>query len=193
MKSLFPTSEGCFAAALRLALRAHEGQYRKGSSTPYIAHPMSVAAMALQYGADDEVAAAALLHDVVEDCGGAPMLERIRWGIGERVASIVDGCTDARVQPKRPWEERKRAYVARLPSLPAAAKLVVACDKLDNLRATNDDLRLQGLGALDKFSAPPARLRWYYHECFRAIAASIPSSLADRIQAELLALDPFVA
>ena len=182
-----------FATALRLAQRAHAGQYRKGSSTPYIAHPLAVAALALQHGADDEVASAALLHDAVEDGGGQPMLERIRWGLGERVATLVSGCSDACGTPKRPWEERKRAYVARLPSQPAATKLVVACDKLDNLRATHDDLRAQGRAALDKFGAPPARLRWYYHECFRAVASAIPGRLADKLEHELKAVDAWLA
>ena len=193
MGSCMTVNEGRFASALRLARRAHEGQYRKGTSTPYIAHPLAVAALALHYGADDDAASAALLHDTVEDGGGRPMLERIRWGIGERVAAIVDGCTDAYVTPKRPWEERKQAYVARLPSLPNATKLVIACDKLDNLRATNDDLRSQGRRALAKFSAPPPRLHWYYNECFRAIAAGIPFQLAERLREELRAVDPWLA
>jgi len=193
MGSCITLDEGRFASALHLARRAHEGQYRKGSSTPYIAHPLAVAALALHYGADDDVAAAAVLHDTVEDGGGRPMLERIRWGIGERVAAIVDGCTDAYGEPKRPWEERKRAYVARLPSLSNAAKLVIACDKLDNLRATHDDLRTQGRSTFEKFSAPPHRLHWYYNECVRAIAPSIPYPLAERLKAELRAVEPWFA
>jgi GTP pyrophosphokinase len=192
MTLLHPYREGRFAAALRLAQRAHDGQYRKGSSTPYIAHPLAVASLALQYGADDEVASAAVLHDAVEDGGGAPMLERIRWAIGERVAAIVEGCTDG-CAPKAPWEARKRAYVARLPSLAPATRLVVACDKLDNLRATHDDLRRLGREALAKFSAAPSRLRWYYHECFRAVAPVIPDVLAERLRREIDAIDPFLA
>jgi (p)ppGpp synthase/HD superfamily hydrolase len=193
MSSCITLDEGRFASALHLARRAHEGQYRKGSSTPYIAHPLAVAALALHYGADDDVAAAAVLHDAVEDGGGRPMLERIRWGIGERVAAIVDGCTDACGEPKGPWEERKRAYVARLPSLSNATKLVVACDKLDNLRATNDDLRTQGRSALEKFNAAPMRLRWYYRECYRAVGAAIPYALAERLRIELDAIEPWLA
>ena len=193
MGSCITLDEGRFASALHLARRAHEGQYRKGSSTPYISHPLAVAALALHYGADDDVAAAAVLHDTVEDGGGRPMLERIRWGIGERVATIVDGCTDAYGEPKGPWDERKRAYVARLPSLSNATKLVIACDKLDNLRATNDDLRTQGRSTFEKFSAPPHRLHWYYNECFRAIAPSIPYPLAERLKAELRAIEPWFA
>jgi len=193
MSHCITLDEGRFASALSLARRAHEGQYRKGTSTPYIAHPLAVASLALHYGADDDVAAAAVLHDTVEDGGGRPMLERIRWGIGERVASIVDGCTDAYGAPKRPWEERKHAYVARLPSLPAATKLVIACDKLDNLRATLDDLRTQGHRTFEKFSAPPHRLHWYYNECVSAIASSIPFQLAERLRAELRSVDPWFA
>jgi GTP pyrophosphokinase len=139
---------------MHLARRAHEGQYRKGTSTPYIAHPLAVAALALHYGADDDVASAAVLHDTVEDGGGRPMLERIRWGIGERVASIVDGCTDAYGAPSGPG--RSASALRRAPpSLPNATKLVIACDKLDNLRATHDDLRTQGRSTFEKFSAPP--------------------------------------
>lgn len=193
MTLLHPYREGRFAASLRLAQQAHAGQYRKGSATPYITHPLAVAALALQFGADDDVASAAVLHDVVEDCGGAPMLRRIRWRIGERVATIVDACTDASSSPKPPWESRKRAYLARLHGAARDVKLVVACDKLDNLRATNDDLRVQGRDALDKFNAPPVRLRWYYRECFRAVAGAVPYALAERLKTELDALDPFVS
>jgi len=174
-----------FAAAIQFAHRAHDGQLRKGSTVPYIAHPLAVAGLALHYGADDEVAMAALLHDTVEDAGGRPTLWRLRWAFGWRVAAIVEGCTDSFSSPKRSWEERKRDFVAKLPSRPREVLLVVACDKLDNLRATADDLRRQGRRALDKFSAPPARLRWYYAECVRAVRDAIPSPLADRLEREL--------
>jgi len=185
--------EGRFAAALRLAQQAHDGQCRKGTSTPYIAHPLAVAGLALHYGADDEVASATVLHDAVEDGGGRPMLQRIGWRIGARVAAIVDGCTDSYATPKLPWEQRKRAYLARLQSAPRDTKLVVACDKFDNLRATHDDLLVQGADALRKFGAPPGDLRWYYHACFRAVANAIPYALADRLRKELDAIEPWLA
>lgn len=174
-----------FDAALALARKLHDGQYRKGSTIPYIAHPLAVAGLALHYGADEEVAIAALLHDVVEDCGGSPMLDRVRVDFGARVAGIVEACTDSWESPKRPWEERKRDYVARLASRPPEVKLVVACDKLDNLRATVDDLARDGRRAFDKFSARPERLRWYYTECVRAVANDVPSRLANRLDDEL--------
>lgn len=174
-----------WTVAMRIESRIHGVQFRKGTTIPYIAHPMSVAARALRHGADDDVAIAALLHDTVEDGGGSALLWRIRWAFGWRVARIVEGCTDSYVQPKRPWEERKRAYVERLRGEPREIHLVVACDKLDNLKATNDDLRRQGARTFAKFSAPPARLGWYYTECVRAVRGSVPGRLAGRLDDEL--------
>ena len=182
-----------YATALLFAHRAHAGQYRKGSSFPYIGHPLAVGGLALQYGADDDVAIAALLHDTVEDAGGRPTLERIRWAFGERVAAIVDACTDAYGTPKPAWEVRKERYVERLRSCDRGVKLVVACDKLDNLRATNDDLRAEGVDVLKKFGAPPDRLRWYYTECARAVGGGIPFALAERLGRELRAFEAQLA
>ena len=79
--------------ALALAVEAHDGQKRKGTAIPYIAHPMAVASIALEHGADEEQAMAALLHDAVED-GGPQYAILIRNQFGDRVADIVEGCTD---------------------------------------------------------------------------------------------------
>jgi (p)ppGpp synthase/HD superfamily hydrolase len=81
------------AHALALAVEAHDGQKRKGTSIPYISHPMGVASIALEHGADEDQAMAALLHDAVED-GGFEYAQRIREQFGDRVADIVQGCTD---------------------------------------------------------------------------------------------------
>jgi (p)ppGpp synthase/HD superfamily hydrolase len=81
------------AHALALAIEAHDGQKRKGTEIPYIAHPMGVASIALDHGADEDQAMAALLHDAVED-GGQHYAKIIRDQFGDRVADIVDGCTD---------------------------------------------------------------------------------------------------
>ncbi len=79
--------------ALALAVQAHEHQVRKGTSVPYVAHPMGVASIALEFGADEDQAIAALLHDVLED-GGPHYGPVIKAQFGERVLAIVDGCTD---------------------------------------------------------------------------------------------------
>ena len=72
---------------------------------------MGVASLVLEAGGDEDLAIAALLHDVVEDCGGASMLKEVRRRFGARVAKIVDGCTDADTEPKPPWRERKEKYI----------------------------------------------------------------------------------
>src|SRR5207244_460094 len=103
-----------FLRAFQFAADKHAGQTRKASTIPYIAHLMGVASLVLEAGGDEDLAIAALLHDVVEDCGGAPMLEEIRRRFGSRVAHIVDGCTDAYTSPKPSWRERKEQYLKRL-------------------------------------------------------------------------------
>ena len=103
-----------FAEALTLGNEAHATQLRKGTTIPYIAHLLSVAAIVIEAGGDEDAAIAALLHDAVEDQGGAPMLEQIRDHFGAEVADIVDACSDTLVTPKPPWRERKEAYVAAI-------------------------------------------------------------------------------
>ena len=97
-----------FDDALRMASRLHAAQTRKGGRIPYIAHPMAVSALVMEHGGSEDEAIAALLHDVVEDCGGEPVLIEIRARFGEAVADTVAGCTDAYVIPKPPWQQRKR-------------------------------------------------------------------------------------
>src|SRR5580765_2245225 len=105
-----------FLRAFQFAAEKHKGQMRKASSIPYVAHLMGVASLVLEAGGDEDLAIAALLHDVVEDCGGAPMLKEVRRKFGKRIADIVDGCTDAYEVPKPPWRERKESYIQRLKS-----------------------------------------------------------------------------
>ena len=91
-----------FEDALIYALRLHAGQVRKGSETPYFAHLMSVAALVIEDGGDEDEVIAGLLHDAIEDQGGAEVRAEIRRRFGERVAAIVDGCSDAETIPKPP-------------------------------------------------------------------------------------------
>ncbi|MCU1297550.1 MAG: metal dependent phosphohydrolase, partial [Acidobacteriaceae bacterium] len=95
-----------FEQALLFAARKHSAQTRKKTRAPYISHLIIVAGLVLEAGGDEDLAIAALLHDVVEDCGGTPMLKEVRRRFGKRVAHIVEGCTDAFDTPKHPWRER---------------------------------------------------------------------------------------
>ena len=130
-----------FDRALVLASTLHRKQVRKDSGIPYVAHLLGVASLALEHGADEEQAIAALLHDAVEDQGGIPTLERIRAEFGDRVAGLVMALTDAVTQPKPPWRKRKEDYLAHLVDAPDEVLLISACDKLHNARSIVEDHR----------------------------------------------------
>ena len=152
-----------FWQALQYAARIHGRQIRKKTNRPYIGHLMSVASIVIEYGGDEEMAIAALLHDAVEDQGGLPRLRDIRKKFGKRVAHIVDGCTDSYVQPKPPWLERKRDYVARVSKEPRDTLVVSAADKLSNVRETLHDVRAQGDAVFERFAGKKEGTLWYYH------------------------------
>src|SRR5512135_2050232 len=103
-----------FTDALNYAYKLHHFQNRKGTRIPYFAHLMSVAALVLESGGDEDQAIAGLLHDAVEDQGGLKTLAIIHSRFGDRVAKIVDGCTDSYTWPKLSWRERKEEYLAKL-------------------------------------------------------------------------------
>ena len=150
--------------ALALAIEAHNGQFRKETTIPYIAHPMAVASIALEYGADEDQAMAALLHDAVED-GGAKYAKIIRSKFGDRVANIVNGCTDGVPDNngiKPPWKQRKESYIAHLKSAPDDVLLVSGSDKLHNARAIVSDLQNIGVRVFDRFSSSKEQTLWYY-------------------------------
>jgi (p)ppGpp synthase/HD superfamily hydrolase len=102
------------------------------------------------------------LHDVVEDCGGAKMLQEVKRRFGGRVAKIVDGCTDADTEPKPPWRERKEAYLQHLKSADAETRLVSAADKLNNVRSILSDYREVGESIWGRFSGGRDGTLWYY-------------------------------
>ena len=108
-----------FDRALLYATHVHGRQVRKGTSTPYVAHLLAVAATVLEYGGDEDLAIAALLHDSVEDQGGKTRLEDVRNRFGVRVSRIVEACSDSLAdtagrERKAHWQERKEAYLVHL-------------------------------------------------------------------------------
>ena len=177
-----------FDEAFLYAHEAHRDQRRKKTDRPYISHLMGVASLVLQYGGDEEQAIAALLHDVVEDCGGAPRLAEIREKFGERVARIVDGCTDSDETPKPPWQERKERYIERVRSEQEDVLLVSAADKLYNMREVLMDLREFGPSVWERFKGRRDGSLWYYHGLIEAVRGRAPRALVselDRTVAEL--------
>jgi (p)ppGpp synthase/HD superfamily hydrolase len=151
-----------FLRAFLLAAEKHKGQFRKASTIPYIAHLMGVASLVLEAGGDEDLAIAALLHDVVEDCGGAPMLKEVRRRFGKRVAKVVDGCTDADTYHKPRWRQRKEKYIRHLKTADADTRLVSAADKLNNVRSILSDYRAIGEAVWSRFSGGREGTLWYY-------------------------------
>jgi (p)ppGpp synthase/HD superfamily hydrolase len=152
--------------ALAIALDAHKTQIRKGTSIPYISHPMAVASIALEFGATEDQAIAALLHDAIED-GGASYAHSIEALFGTYVLTLVQGCTDgipAQSGEKALWIDRKTAYLEHLQGASDEVLLVSCSDKLHNARAIVSDLITEGPSVFNRFSATTEQTLWYYRQ-----------------------------
>lgn len=179
-----------FAAALGYATELHARQVRKGSGVPYIAHLLAVTALVLEYGGDEDTAIAALLHDAVEDQGGAATRAAIAARFGEPVAAIVDGCSDTDVVPKPPWQARKEAYIAHVAAAPPAVLLVSAADKLHNARSILADYRQVGEALWERFTGSRAGTLWYYRALVTAYRQSAaPRALIDELDRTVTELE----
>jgi (p)ppGpp synthase/HD superfamily hydrolase len=148
-----------FSEALTFAADMHRDQPRKGTQIPYVAHVLGVASLALEHGADEDEAIAALLHDAIEDAPAALGKDKadvvrgwVRLKFGERVLEIVEGCTDTDEDPKPPWRVRKEQYVARIAHEPPSMLLVSLADKLHNVRAIERDYRGVGEALWGRFN-----------------------------------------
>jgi (p)ppGpp synthase/HD superfamily hydrolase len=174
-----------FESALRLAYRVHQGQVRKGTAVPYVAHVLGVASIALEYGATEDEAIGALLHDAAEDGGGEAMLAEIRAQFGEPVADIVFGCSDSLVEDpeeKRPWLERKEGYLAHLEVATPSVCLVSAADKLHNARAIVRDYRAAGEEVWQRFKGGREGTLWYYDAVSNVLRRRWPGPLTTELQ-----------
>jgi (p)ppGpp synthase/HD superfamily hydrolase len=178
-----------FEKALTYATRIHGGQLRKKTRIPYIAHILGVAAIAMEYGANETEAIAALLHDAVEDCGGAKRLRDIERKFGKKVAKIVQGCTDTAEMPKPPWLERKKAYVAHVRRASMPTKLVSASDKLHNVRAILMDYRQEGEKVWARFNSGKQGALWYYRALVNAFSGKRIQPLVQELNRTLTQLE----
>jgi (p)ppGpp synthase/HD superfamily hydrolase len=170
-----------FDDALAFASRLHRDQVRKGAGTPYIAHLMSVSALVLEHGGNEDQAIAGLLHDAAEDQGGAQTLGIIRERFGEAVAKIVADCTDAWEEPKPAWRPRKEAYLAALPGKDPASLLVSLADKTHNARAILADYCTLGDALWGRFTGGREGTLWYYRSLAEAFRSALPGPLADEL------------
>lgn len=177
-----------FIEALTFATELHANQVRKGSGVPYISHLLGTASIALEYGANEEEAIAALLHDAIEDQGGAPTREEIRRRFGDRITAIVDGCTDSDAKSKPPWKQRKQAYIDSISTASASVRLVCAADKLYNARSVLKDYRIMGESLWQLFAGGKNGTLWYYRSMVKALRSRGESPLVaelDRVVSEI--------
>ncbi|MEG4072254.1 HD domain-containing protein [Microcoleus sp. Pol14C2] len=178
-----------FSEALTYAAELHATQLRKGSGVPYIAHLLGTASIALEYGANEDEAIAALLHDAIEDRGGATTREAIRRRFGDTVTAIVDGCTESDETPKPPWRQRKQAYIDRISTASGSVRLVSAADKLYNVRSILKDSRQLGDTVWEPFKGGKDGSLWYYNSLVKAFCQAESTPIVEELARTVLELN----
>lgn len=153
--------------AIEFALKAHDGQTRKGSGIPYISHPYSVGMILARYGYEAETIAAGILHDTLEDTAATE--SDLRNEFGEGVTALVKGASEP--DKSLPWEERKWHTIEFLKTAPLDMRLVAAADKLHNLLSLERDLAMAGDSIWSRFKRGKNRQEWYYRSVAEAIAS----------------------
>ncbi|HEX7612007.1 MAG TPA: HD domain-containing protein [Candidatus Limnocylindrales bacterium] len=164
--------------AMAAAAQIHATQVRKSTTIPYLSHLLGTCSIALDYGANEDQAIAALLHDAIEDGRPTEAAVAAVGGFGPEVLRIVQGCTDSDAQPKPAWRERKEAYLAHLAEADRSILLVSASDKLHNARSIVRDLRAVGEKLWERFGPTKDEILWYYRSlvaAFRANGAHTPA------------------
>ena len=158
-----------YKSALDFAYKLHFEQIRKGTEIPYFSHLISVSNNVIENGGNTDEAIAGLLHDAVEDQGGLKTLKIIKKKFGSKVAKIVSDCTDAQIEPKPPWLERKKSYIKSLKNKPQSSLFVSMCDKTHNASCIINDYKRVGKKLWKRFFAKPKQIYWYYDslgKCF---------------------------
>ena len=166
-----PLDTALLDRAIRYAVQAHAGTERRGKGYPYILHPLEAAAIVATITPDQELLAAAVLHDVVED---TPVtVAQLRAEFGDRIADLVAAESDvemAHLTESESWHARKQAAIDRLAGAPHDAKIVALGDKLSNMRAIAQDYARQGDALWGIFHVSDrSEHEWHY----RGLAASL--------------------
>ena len=156
--------QSMFERALEFAMKAHRGQVRKGSSVPYIVHPIETALIVMTLSDDQDVIIAALFHDVIEDTKyGA---KEIEMAFGERVARLVQAESENKRRGEdksATWKIRKQEFIDSLSDKPKEEKVIALADKLSNMRATYQGYRKIGEAFWVRFHEKRKGMHaWYY-------------------------------
>ncbi len=158
--------------AIDFATRAHEGQFRKGTTRPYIVHPLEVGKIVATMTDDEEIISAAILHDTIEDCEGVTK-EEICHEFTERVAHLV---LQESEDKSKTWMERKGATIEHLKKAPKEVQMIGLADKLSNMRDIDRDYPVCGEELWNRFRMKDKQMiGWYY----KGILTSLRDSLKE--------------
>lgn len=151
--------------AFQFALHKHEGQYRKGSKVPYITHPFAVSMILKHHQFSDEIVAAGLLHDTLEDTNTtkAELIEKF----GEKVFDLVNAASEN--DTSLSWEARKQLTIKELPLKTTNELAVIVADKLHNIRSIQEDQNTIGDEIWARFNRSKRSQSWYYMSIVNAL------------------------
>ena len=159
-----PLDTALLDRAIIFAVKAHAGTERRGKGYPYIVHPLEAMEIVATMTPDQELLAAAALHDTVEDTDVT--VEQIRAEFGDRIATLVADESEERpdgLSDEESWHDRKRAAINHLANASHTAKIVALGDKLSNMRAIARDYAEIGDALWNRFhSKNPKDHEWHY-------------------------------
>ncbi|MED1204132.1 HD domain-containing protein [Heyndrickxia acidicola] len=167
--------------ALETASRAHQSQYRKGTDIPYIAHPAAVGMILLEEGCREEVVAAGILHDTVEDTDVT--LEDLRRDFGTEIAYMVEGCSEP--DKSLSWEERKLHTIEFLMTASEEIKAIACADKLHNIRSILEDYAKEGDAVWERFNRGREQQEWYYRSLMKSLGSTVDFPLLKKLEKEV--------
>ncbi|MGG1676039.1 HD domain-containing protein [Neobacillus sp. NRS-1170] len=167
--------------ALRVASIAHQNQCRKNTDIPYIAHPAAVGMLVLKAGYSDDVVAAAILHDTVEDT--ELTLEDIVREFGAKIAEIVAGCSEP--DKSLSWKARKEHTIEFLKTASVGIRAVACADKLHNIRSILSDYEQVGDKVWDRFNAGRDQQKWYYTNIVESLGSHSTFPLLEDLKKEV--------
>lgn len=151
--------------AIHFATKCHSGQVRKGTTTPFIFHPLEAMQILAGMNADMNLLIAGLLHDVVEDTEVG--IDEIRKTFGEDVATLVTGHTEDK---SKTWQERKQTEIDETLQADIRLKKLVLADKLANIRSIHKDYQEIGEKLWERFNAGKEKQAWYYGKMVESLA-----------------------
>ncbi|TCN27234.1 HD domain-containing protein [Mesobacillus foraminis] len=167
--------------ALHMAAKAHEGQYRKQSRIPYITHPVAVGMILMKAGYEDDIIAAGILHDSVEDT--ELTLAQLKNVFGLKIASIVEGCSEP--VKSLPWETRKEHSIEFLKGASEDIRAVACADKLHNIKSIIADFNQEGDKVWQRFNRGKVQQEWYYRSIAESLGHISRFPLLDELKEEI--------